>query len=134
MLKKKLKSDGLRVQVAYVETLDTTLRTDKKTKASYEIQEKVYKSLADSVADNAKLISLMFIIGSSIYEALGDEIKEKIPSNVREKIEHAIEKFKSIETWGSIQINKEGNEAIDKLLQRQAQIGKIIKDIYEIKD
>jgi len=123
------KTDGLLVKKAYKEVLDEEAKTDKKTKIRYEIEKDVF-DLRDSVADNAKLISLMFAMSIAIYNVLPDEIKNNIPENVREKIDFAIKKFNSIKTWGDIQLEKEGTEAIEKLLDRQAKIGEIISKNY----
>ena len=130
MLKQTKVTNGLRVQRAYVEDLDKKPQIGKKAKAKYEIQEQVYFALADSVADNAKMISLVFAMGSAIYSILTDSMKNNLDAATRDKIEYAISKYHSIETWGDIQLATEGNEAIERLLDRQAKIGTIIKEIY----
>ena len=130
MLKQTKITNGLRVQTAYVEDLDKQPQLGSKAKAKYEIQEQVYSALADSVADNAKMISLVFAMGSAIYSVLTDSMKNNLDAAIKDKIEYAIDKYHSVETWGDIQLAQEGNEAIDKLLDRQAAIGSIIKSIY----
>ena len=132
MIKETIVTQGLRVRKAYVEELDKKPKVNKKAKVKYQIQEQVYSALADSVADNAKLISLVFAMGASIYNALDDSTKNNIPDYTRAKIEYAIKKYHSVETWGDIQLAAEGNEAIEKLLDRQAKIGSIVKDIYGV--
>ena len=130
MLKEIKITNGLRVRKAYVEDLNKEPQTGSKAKARYEIQEQVYEALADSVADNAKMISLVFAMGSAIYSVLTDSMKNNLDDATRDKIEYAIDKYHSVETWGDIQLATEGNEAINKLLDRQAKIGSIIKEIY----
>lgn len=125
---KTTKQNGMVIEPAIKSVIDSEPKTDKKSKLRYEIQEEVF-DLGDSVADNAKLISLMFAMSVAMYNALPDDIKDNVPDDVRTKIEYAIAKFGSIETWGQIQLDAEGNEAIDKLLDRQAKIGDIVKDI-----
>lgn len=132
MIKETTITNGLRVRKAYVEDLDKEPRTDKKSKVKYQIQEQVYSALADSVADNAKLISLVFAMGATLYEALPDSSKNNIPADAKSKIEYAINKYHSIETWGDIQLAKEGTDAINKLLDRQAKIGSIVREIYNV--
>ena len=125
---KTTKQNGMVIDPAIKNIVDSEPKTDKKSKLRYEIQEEVF-DLSDSVADNAKLISLMFAMSVAMYNALSDDTKNNIPDDVKAKIEYAITKFGSIETWGQIQLNTEGNEAIDKLLDRQAKIGDIIKGL-----
>lgn len=130
--KEIFETNGLRVRRAYIEEIDKKPKIGNKYKAKYNIENKVYEDLADSVADNAKLISLVFAMGAVMYKALPDDLKNNIPQDAREKIEYAIEKYHSIETWGDIQLATEGNEAIDKLLDRQGKIGEIIKEVYGV--
>ena len=133
MLQETIVTDGLLVQKAYVEELDKTPQTGDKAKAKYEIQAQVYDALADSVADNAKMISLVFAMGGAIYDILPEDMKKNMSPATRAKIEYALKKYNSVETWGTIQLATQGTEAIDRLLDRQAKIGSIIKEIYNIK-
>jgi len=123
---------GPLVSTKYVETIDETPKSDKKIKAQYAIEKEVYSALADSVADNAKLVSLVFAMGSAMYNALPDSTKNNIDASTKDKIEYAIKKYESIETWGDLQLKAEGTEAIDRLIDRQAKIGEIVKAIYNI--
>lgn len=132
-LKETVTTNGLLVQKAFVEELDKTPKIGKKPTAKYDIQNHVYEDLSDSVADNAKMISLIFAMGATIYEVLSATAKSKIPAQAKETIEYAIQKFHETQTWGDIQLAQEGHSAIDKLLKRQGDIGDIIKKVYDIK-
>ena len=116
---------------AYREILDNTPRKDKKSKVRYEIENNVF-DIRDSVADNSKMISLLFGMVMHIYNALDTTTKDNIDPNIRSMIEYAIQKYDSIDTWGEIQLANEGTLAIDRLIDRQAQIGDIIKANYNI--
>ena len=130
MLKEVRIKKGPLVSKKYVEALDEQPKLNKKVKAQFDIEKDVYQSLADSVADNAKLLSLVFAMGATIYGVLTDSMKNNIDSAIKEKIEYAIEKYHSVETWGDLQLKAEGTKAIDKLIDRQAKIGEIIKKVY----
>ena len=125
MYKKVKKTNGLLVENYFEETL-TPPSKDEKVKKRYEIEKEVF-DLEDSVADNSKMISLIFSLGATIYDVLTDEQKSKIPDEKRELIEYSIQRFKDTETWGDIQVKKEGKKAIDKLLDRQKKVAEILE-------
>jgi hypothetical protein len=108
------------------------MHLNKKTYARYIINEDVF-DLHDSVADNAKAISLIFSLLRRIYENLPDDIKDNIPEEDRQIIEYAFEKHKSIKTRADVQFIEEGVKMIDKIFDRQKKIGEIIANIYNIK-
>ena len=128
---KTYKNDGLRVQTAYKETIDDKPKIDKKAKVRYEIENNVF-DIRDSVADNAKMISLLFSMVYRMYEAMPDEYKQNLSEQDRQMIEFAINEFKNVETWGDIKIQKEGTNAISSLMQRQNQVGQVIKKVYGV--
>jgi hypothetical protein len=97
----------------------------KKGQWRYQIHKEVF-DLYDSVADNAKMISLLFTLLSRIWDALPDDIKSNISDEDRQIIEYAFEKFHNIKTRADIQFQEEGTKLIDKLMDRQAKIGEIV--------
>lgn len=125
MYKKVKKTNGLLVE-NYIEEVLTPPSKTKKAKIRHKIEEEVF-DIEDSVADNSKLISLIFSLGETIYSVLSDAQKNKIPKEKRELIEYAILKFNETQTWGDLQIKEEGKLSIDTLLERQGKISKIIK-------
>ena len=125
MYKEVKKTNGLLVE-KYIEEALTPPSKDEKVKKRYEIQKEVF-DLEDSVADNSKMISLIFSLGATIYDVLSDEQKSKIPDGKRELIEYSIQKFQDTETWGDVQVKKEGKKAIDKLLDRQKKVAEILE-------
>ena len=94
-----------------------------------EVRYKVYKQvfdIYDSVADNAKMISLLFSIIMRIWDVLPDDIKSNISDGDRQIIEYAIENFRNIKTRADVQFEKEGVALIDKLMSRQKKIGELV--------
>ena len=99
----------------------------KKAKYRVIIEKEVF-DIYDSVADNAKMISLIFSLLYRIYDALPNDIKNSINEKDRQIIEYAFEKFKSIKTRADVQFQTEGLKLIDKLMDRQYRIAKIIEE------
>ena len=126
-----VKSDGLRVQKAYKEVVLDEPLTSKKAKARYEIENNIF-DIRDSVADNAKMISLLFSMVYRMYEAMPEEYKQNLSEQDRQMIEFAINEFKNVQTWGDIKIQKEGTNAISSLMQRQDKVGQVIKQVYGV--
>jgi len=101
-----------------------------KAKARLLIQEQVF-DIYDSIADNAKMISLILSLLWRIYEALPEESKVDLLPQDRYLIEYAFERFKNIQTRADVQFKREGVALIDKLLERQGKIGELVeKTIY----
>jgi len=73
----------------------------------------------DSIADNAKMISLLFNMISKIYDALPTDIKDTISDTEKDMIEYTLSKFNAIQTRADVQLSTEGNALIDKLMNRQ---------------
>ena len=108
--------------------------THKKYKLRYAINKKVF-DLHDSVADNSKMISLIFALLSRIWEeAIPQEIKDKMDKETREMIEYAFQKYHSIQTRADIEFLLNGKQLIDKLMDRQDKIGRLFKEIYGVKE
>ncbi len=120
---------GMRVQTAYSPVLDTTPKTDKKTVARAKINEEVF-DLQDAVADNAKMISLLMSTVKRIYEALPDDTKDNIQD--KEMIESMIQVFDTTQTLADVQFEVEGDAMVQKIFERQGQIGSIVKQVYGI--
>ena len=99
--------------------------TTTKAKQRLEIEKQVF-DIPDSVADNAKMILLMLSMNMRLYEAMTDEIKDNLSDEDRVMIEYTFEKYKSIKTRMDIQFATEGIGLIDKLMDRQEKIGKVL--------
>jgi len=125
--KDTVQTNGMLVKKAVVPYLDTTPSIDKKMKTRKEINENVF-DLDDSVADNSKMISLLTTIISRMYDTFSDEQKDLMDSADREMIEYTFAKFKDTNTRADVQFATEGIGLVDKLLDRQGQIGTIVKD------
>ncbi len=130
MLKKIIKKVGMLHSVIYKNTIDDTDKKDTKTKIRYEIENEVFDEL-DSIADNAKMISLLMSTISRMYEIMDDVNKDKLTPESRYVIEHTFAKFKTTDTRADVMVEKEGVTSIDKLLDRQGNIGTIIKEKYK---
>jgi len=98
----------------------------KKANWRYEIHKNIF-DIYDSVADNSKMIALIFALLHRIYDALPEDVKKNIPQKEREIIEYAFEIFKAIKTRADVQFEKEGEKFIKKLFKRQAEIANIIE-------
>ena len=99
----------------------------RKAKWRYRIEKEVF-DIYDSVADNAKMISLIFSLMYRLYNALPEEIKQKLDPRDRQIIEYAFEKYRSIKTRADVQFQQEGVKMIDKLMDRQNKIARIIEE------
>jgi len=124
-LKKVVIHDGPLKQAGFTEIIDETTKIDKKSRTRYEIQEEVF-DLNDSVADNSKMISMIFSILNSMYKSMPENEKEALGKK-RSLIEYAFDKFDVTTTSADVQIEQNGKDFIDKLFSRQENISKIIK-------
>lgn len=106
------------------EVLDAP-RTDRKALQRLEIQEQVFDN-SDSIADNAKMISLLISVIRRMYEVMPEEQKALLVTEDRTMIEYTFEQFALIQTRADVQFATEGLALIDKLLGRQGQIGTIV--------
>ena len=123
------KRDGLRVRANYIERIDTEPKNDKKSEARYLIENEVF-DIRDSVADNAKMISLLVSFVERIWSIIPNDQKDNLSDEDRQAIDYVTDKFKDTLTWADIQWQKEGIGFADKLLERQSQVGSIIKKVY----
>ncbi len=87
-----------------------------------KINEEIF-DLEDSVADNAKMISLLMMVVSDIYGVLNEDQKQNIKN--KEIIEEVIENFSGL-FKERVNENNTALGIIDKLSTRQKEINKII--------
>lgn len=108
------------------QVLDDTVKTDKKSQVRYRIENEVF-DLEDSVADNAKMISLLITLVSRMYDTYTTTQKNRLSTADRQLIEYTFGVFANTETRGDVQFTQEGSAMIDKILTRQASVGVIVK-------
>ena len=108
-----------------VEEVLAPLATDTKSKQRLEIQDQVFDN-ADSIADNAKMISLLISVVRRMYEIMPETQKADLDSDDRTMIEYTFSQFASTQTRADVQFAVEGLALIDKLLARQGQVGTIV--------
>lgn len=99
---------------------------DPKTKQRLAIQEQVFDN-SDSIADNAKMISLLISVVRRMYEVMPEEQKSLLTADDRTMIEYTFGQFALTQTRADVQFTTEGLALVDKLLGRQAAIGTIIQ-------
>jgi len=126
---KTIKTRGMIQEPAYIEVLDSEPKVGRKQEARYRIHNEVF-DLEDSVADNAKMISLLTTMISRIWDIQTDSQKNSLPDADREAIDYVVSSFKDTITWADIKWASEGIGFADKLIKRQARIGSIIKKVY----
>ena len=80
----------------------------------------------DTLADLAKMNSLLFSTVGAIYSTLSNSAKDKIPEATRGVIEYSIQEFDKVQTRADRQLKDEGNDLVDKLFSREVQIADII--------
>ena len=83
----------------------------------------------DTLADLAKMGSLLFSMVSAIYGTLSDDEKDGIKDNERAIIEYSISKFTSTQTRADRQLKEEGLKLVDRLIDREAEIANIIDEL-----
>jgi len=121
-------TNGMVVEPAVKEIIDVT-KKDKKSLVRLQIQDNVF-DIHDSVADNAKMISLLTTLMSRMYDTFSTTQKGKLTTADRTVLEHMFTKFSTTTTRADIQVSVNGATAtIDKMLDRQAQIGQILTGI-----
>ena len=129
-IKKKQVKPGLFKKLV-VEEPDQ-LPLTKKGKMRYRVNNEVF-DIHDSVADNAKAISLIFALLSRIYEALPASTKNRIPAEDRAMVEYAFQKYHSIQTRADVEFAVSGGkELIDRIMERQNKVGQLFKEIYGV--
>ena len=106
----------------YQETLEAKHGT--KYRVRSRINNEVF-DLHDSVADNAKMISLLFSLIMRMYGTYTDTQKGRLDTEDRALIEDLFNSFASSTTLADLQVQESGAAAISKLLERQARIAEI---------
>ena len=129
-IKKTIEKTPNRFVKAIVEVPQEAPSTEKKDFIRYDIEKEVF-DLPDSVADNSKMISLTLSLVSRIYDTLSKSAKDKIPAKDRAMIEGLLDLFKETTTLADEQFAKEGPEMVNKILDRQAKVAKIVKKHQE---
>jgi hypothetical protein len=114
---------GNLIKKAVVEILDDEPKVQKKFQYRKAITEEVF-DLHDSVADNAKMISLMISLFKRLYEVNFN--KDNLADADKAVADYVFQRFGEIKTRADVQFQKEGPAMIDKLLNRQGKIGEII--------
>lgn len=109
-----------------IEEIDSTPKTDKKTKDRFKIQEEVFDDL-DSIADNAKMISLLTSVVGRLWTLVPAADKDNLPPEEKASIDYLFSQFQNINTHADYLYALEGTELVDRLLARQAKIGNILK-------
>lgn len=101
---------------------------DVKKLIAHERDLKVRNS-EDTLADLAKMNSLLFSTVGAIYGTLSDTAKGKIPDETRAVIEYSIQEFNKVQTRADRQLTEDGTALVDKLFQREVQIADIIDEV-----
>ena len=125
MFKEVKITDGISYKKGVAEELSPP-SSDKKMKVRHQIESEVF-DLHDSVADNAKWLSLLTTLMSRMYDTFTDTQKGRLSTEDKALIEEVFGIFKSTNTRGDVQFSKEGPAMIEKIMNRQAQIGEIVK-------
>jgi len=102
----------------------------KKLIAAREIEHHV-RNTDDTIADLAKMNSLLFSMVSGIYGTLSVTQKNKIPAAERAVIDYATTTFATIQTRADRQLIAEGTALIDKLFSREEEIANIVEQIVK---
>ncbi len=122
MLTEKIIKKGKHLYTRGVqETPDNSIKRDKKSISRLKIQEEVFDD-KDSIADNAKMNSLLLSMFSRLYEVQPQEVLDTLQPEDKAVMEYAINKFKGIQTRADVQFADEGLAFIDRLMDRQEQI------------
>lgn len=121
----KLTENGTTYKKAIKEELSTP-SAGKKDEIRYKIETEVF-DIHDSLADTTKWVSLLTTLTSRLYNILPEEQKALLSLTDRSLIETVFTKFSEVNTRCDVQFSQEGISLVDKLLERQAKLGEIIK-------
>lgn len=105
---------------------DDKPKSDEKSIKRARINEEVF-SIEDSVADNAKMISLLITLCDRLYNTFDDDQKNKLSDDDRDLIEYVFSSFKECDTRADIQLAKDGTDMIDNIFNSQSKVGEILK-------
>jgi len=108
-----------------VEEVHAPTKTDSKSIKRLEIQDSVF-DIEDSLADTTKWLSLLTTVVERMYSVMPAADKANLTAADKAMIDYAMTKFKATTTRADTQYAIEGNVMIDKILNRQSQINKII--------
>jgi len=125
MLKKTIEIKGA-LRTPTIEEVLKPKKTDYKSKIRYEIQENIGDH-EDITADISNMLSLSLSMMFMMWDSMSDEQKNGIDEEHRGFIDYARNKFSSTVTYADIKFRENGVTEIDKLLDRQAKIGDIVK-------
>jgi len=81
---------------------------------------------SDTLADLAKMNSLLFSMVGAIYSTLTPTAVGKIPAADKAVIDYAMARFQAVQTRGDRQLATEGTKLIDKLFDREVAIADIV--------
>jgi len=115
-------TNGMLVTPAVKKELDTTPKTDVKSFQRERITNEVF-DLEDSVADNAKMISLLMSMISRLYPLINTTT---LAASDKALIDGVLAEFAVTNTRADVQMAKEGPSMVSKILARQAAIGAIV--------
>ena len=87
------------------------------------------RSIEDSVADLAKMNSLLFSCISAMYGTMSDSAKGKMDVETKTIIDYSVDKFNTTKTRGNQQLMEEGTDLVDKLFEREEKIADIIESV-----
>jgi len=125
MLKQTKVVQGKKVYKGVVEQLNTNPSKTVKSNNRFKIQEEVF-DIEDSVADNAKMISLLMTTLSRVYGVLDESQKDAIPAADKSLMEAMFAKFETTQTNADNMVALEGLTGMERLLNRQGKIGQIL--------
>ena len=107
------------------ETPNEEILTDTKSVKRLQIQDEVFDD-KDAIADNAKILSLFLSMFNKVWEVTPQEQKDLMDPVDVQVIDYFKTKFDSTNTNADFMFQTEGVALIDRLLDRQAQIGDIL--------
>jgi len=105
------------------------MQEEESKKVISSIRNKKVRTVEDSIADLAKMNSLLFSCISAMYGTMSDTAKSKIDEGTKELIDYSVEKFSNTQTRADRQLIKEGTGLVDKLFEREVQIADIIDEV-----
>ncbi len=107
------------------EVLSDEPKTDTKSLKRLKIQDEVFDD-KDAIADNAKILSLFLSMFNKVWATLPQSQKDTMDPLDVQMIDYFKTKFDSTNTNADYIFQTEGVELINRLLDRQADIGIIL--------
>jgi len=125
---KKIRKTGKRMyKVSYLAVPESKELPYYKGVIRNTIQEEVF-DIEDSVADNAKMISLLTSVVMRMWKVMPQDQKDLMDSEDVAVIDYFATAFDGVETNADKKFAVEGTNMIDKLLERQAEVGSIVEN------